>query len=72
MEQYEQIQDGNRRIRQMLNKVPEITILFWITKVLTTGMGEVFSDYLVSHMNPILAVAFAGIVLVASLVMQFF
>lgn len=55
----------------MLNKVPEITILFWITKVLTTGMGEVFSDYLVSHMNPILAVAFAGIVLVASLVVQF-
>jgi len=29
-----------------LSKVPEITIWFWVTKVLTTGMGEVFSDYL--------------------------
>jgi len=31
---------------QVLSKVPEITILFWITKILTTGQGEVFSDYL--------------------------
>lgn len=27
-------------------KVPEITALFWIIKVLTTGMGEAASDYL--------------------------
>lgn len=32
-------------MKTMSNKVPEITILFWITKILTTGMGEVFSDY---------------------------
>ena len=31
---------------QILSKVPEITLIFWITKILTTGMGEVFSDYL--------------------------
>ncbi|WP_155891131.1 hypothetical protein [Ectobacillus panaciterrae] len=55
----------------MLNKVPEVTIFFWITKVLTTGMGEVFSDYLVKHLNPIIAVALAGIGLVALLVLQF-
>ena len=27
-------------------KVPEITVLFWVIKVLTTGMGEAASDYL--------------------------
>jgi uncharacterized membrane-anchored protein len=27
-------------------KVPEITVLFWIIKVLTTGMGEAASDFL--------------------------
>lgn len=52
-------------------KVPEITILFWVTKVLTTGMGEVFSDYLVKHMNPIIAVAIGAIAFAASLLLQF-
>ena len=27
-------------------KVPEIVVLFWVVKVLTTGMGEAMSDYL--------------------------
>jgi uncharacterized membrane-anchored protein len=27
-------------------KVPEITVMFWAVKVLTTGMGETASDYL--------------------------
>jgi uncharacterized membrane-anchored protein len=27
-------------------KVPEITVLFWVIKVLTTGMGEAAADYL--------------------------
>ncbi len=54
-----------------LRKVPEVTLYFWIIKVLTTGMGETTSDYLVQHFNPILAVAFAGAVLVASLIWQF-
>ncbi|RKS80066.1 putative membrane-anchored protein [Motilibacter peucedani] len=27
-------------------KVPEVTVLFWVIKVLTTGMGEAASDYL--------------------------
>jgi uncharacterized membrane-anchored protein len=55
----------------ILTKVPEITFYFWLTKVLTTGMGEVFSDYLVKHINPIIAVAFGVIGLAASLVLQF-
>jgi uncharacterized membrane-anchored protein len=61
-------QGHNERI---FTKVPEITLYFWITKVLTTGMGEVFSDYLVKHINPIIAVALGGIGLAVSLVLQF-
>jgi uncharacterized membrane-anchored protein len=34
-------------------KVPEITAIFWILKVLTTGMGESMSDYLGSVGGPI-------------------
>src|SRR3954463_5927543 len=32
-------------------KVPEIGVLFWLIKVLTTGMGEAASDYL-GTLNP--------------------
>jgi uncharacterized membrane-anchored protein len=32
--------------RVAVAKVPEITALFWVVKVLTTGMGEAASDYL--------------------------
>lgn len=32
--------------RVLAAKVPEITALFWVVKVLTTGMGEAASDYL--------------------------
>jgi uncharacterized membrane-anchored protein len=34
------------KIRQMLNKVPEVTIFFWIIKVLCTTVGETAADYL--------------------------
>lgn len=32
--------------RQMLSKVPEVTIFFWIIKVLCTTVGETFADFL--------------------------
>src|SRR4051794_37429222 len=32
--------------RRMLNKVPEITLYFWIIKVLCTTVGETAADYL--------------------------
>jgi uncharacterized membrane-anchored protein len=59
------------QIRQIATKVPEATVLFWITKVLTTGMGETTSDYFVHVWNPITAIALAGIVLLISLAAQF-
>ncbi|MDQ2681478.1 MAG: hypothetical protein M3Y21_10755, partial [Candidatus Eremiobacteraeota bacterium] len=30
----------------MLNKVPEVIVLFWIIKVLATTVGETAADYL--------------------------
>jgi uncharacterized membrane-anchored protein len=32
--------------RRMLNKVPEVTVYFWIIKVLCTTVGESFADYI--------------------------
>jgi uncharacterized membrane-anchored protein len=32
--------------RQMLNKVPEVTIYFWVIKILCTTVGESFADYI--------------------------
>jgi uncharacterized membrane-anchored protein len=54
-----------------LSKVPEITVAFWITKVLTTGMGESTSDYLVLTLGPAIAIGIGAIVFAASLVAQF-
>ncbi|MDQ2845373.1 MAG: hypothetical protein M3Y77_03280 [Actinomycetota bacterium] len=45
----------SRHFREPLApKVPEITVLFWLIKVLTTGMGESTSDYL-AGLNRVLA-----------------
>jgi len=55
---------------QAMRKVPEVTIFFWIIKLLTTAMGESTSDYLVFHINPYIAVAVGGIGLIVSLVLQ--
>ena len=32
--------------RTMLNKVPEVTIYFWVIKILCTTVGESFADYI--------------------------
>jgi uncharacterized membrane-anchored protein len=54
-----------------LRKVPEITVFFWILKLLTTAMGEVTSDFLVHQFNPYFAVALGTSVFVIALVLQF-
>jgi len=58
-------------MRQLQSKVPEVTIIFWITKILTTGMGETTSDYLAHQMDPVIAVIIGGIALAAALFLQF-
>jgi uncharacterized membrane-anchored protein len=54
-----------------LRKVPEVTVGFWVTKVLTTGMGEATSDTLVHQLPPVVAVALGFAGLVIALVLQF-
>src|SRR5579864_825196 len=55
---------------RVMRKVPQVTIYFWIIKLLSTAMGESTSDYLVYHINPYFAVALGCIGLIASLVLQ--
>ena len=38
-------------LRRMLNKVPEITLYFWVIKVLCTTVGETASDYLADNLS---------------------
>jgi uncharacterized membrane-anchored protein len=57
--------------RAALSKVPEVTVLFWVAKVLTTGMGETASDTLANSLGPIPAVALGGLGLLVALVLQF-
>src|SRR4051812_45172687 len=37
---------GRSSARQMLNKVPEVTVYFWVIKILCTTVGETAADYL--------------------------
>jgi len=58
--------------RTLLNKVPEVTLFFWIIKVLSTTVGETFADFLsglglgLSGTTMVMTVAF-----IAVLVWQF-
>ena len=38
--------DGPSTARRMLNKVPEVTLWFWVIKILCTTVGETAADYL--------------------------
>ncbi len=56
--------------RKVLRKVPEVTIFFWIIKLLSTAMGESISDYLVHHIDPVVAVILGGIGFTIALILQ--
>jgi len=60
-------------LRQMLNKVPEVTLYFWVIKVLCTTVGETASDYLSENLNLGLTKTtfVTAALLVATLVFQF-
>jgi uncharacterized membrane-anchored protein len=61
------------RARKMLNKVPEVTLYFWIIKILCTTVGETASDYLATNLSLGLTKTtfITGTLLVATLVFQF-
>lgn len=52
-------------------KVPEVTLIFWAAKILTTGMGETTSDFLNHKFDPKLTVVASGLVLAAVMAVQF-
>ena len=37
--------------REMLNKVPEVTLWFWVIKIMATTVGETAADYLATNLN---------------------
>jgi uncharacterized membrane-anchored protein len=41
----------NASLPMLLNKVPEVTAIFWIIKVLSTTVGETGADYLAVHVG---------------------
>src|SRR6267154_2696802 len=55
---------------QGMRKVPEVTIYFWIIKLLTTAMGESTSDFLVHHVDPVIAVAIGAFGFTIAIVLQ--
>ncbi len=59
------------RARYAVAKVPQITILFWIIKIITTALGESTSDYLVTHMDPYVAVLGGLIAFLLAIKLQF-
>jgi uncharacterized membrane-anchored protein len=40
-----------RRFVAMLNKVPEVTLAFWVIKIMSTTVGETGADYLAVHVG---------------------
>jgi uncharacterized membrane-anchored protein len=53
----------SRSLRRAATKVPEITVIFWVLKLLTTGMGEAMSDFLGQQSVPLAGlVGIVGIV----------
>jgi uncharacterized membrane-anchored protein len=59
--------------RTMLSKVPEVTIFFWIIKILATTIGETAADYLADNLGLGLTTTtyIMGTVLAVVLVFQF-
>jgi uncharacterized membrane-anchored protein len=43
-------------------RVPDPTVMFWVLKILTTGVGEVASDFLVRTFDPVVVVLIAAVV----------
>src|ERR1700710_1200331 len=64
---------GQSRGARMLNKVPDVTIFFWIIKILCTTVGETAADFLNEHLGLGLTgtTIFTGALLVLALAYQF-
>jgi len=62
---------GNGRTGNMLNKVPEVTLIFWTIKIMSTTVGETSADYLAVHVGlgtTVTGLLMASLLLVALLI----
>lgn len=59
--------------RRMLNKVPEVTLVFWVIKVLATTVGETAADFLNVDLGLGLTLTsvIMAVLLIAALIVQF-
>lgn len=53
------------------SRVAQVSLAFWVIKILTTGMGETLADYLDHRYSPILVVVISGLVLTGAIAWQF-
>src|SRR6202163_443861 len=62
----------NRPVSDMLNKVPEVTLAFWVIKIMSTTVGETGADYLAVHagLGTVVTDSIMLTLLIASLLMQ--
>ena len=62
----------NTLTQELLNKVPQVTLLFWIIKILSTTVGETAADFLNMNLNFGLTHTsiFMGILLICALIFQ--
>ncbi len=58
---------GSGAARRLLNKVPEVTLLFWVIKILCTTVGETVSDFLNADVG--LGLATTGLVMGGALLL---
>ena len=65
--------DHQSGVKVILNKVPEITVFFWVIKILCTTVGETGADFLNTNLNLGLdgVTAIIGTMLVVTLIFQF-
>ena len=59
--------------RSMLNKVPQVTLYFWVIKILATTVGETAADFLATnfHLGLTKTTEIMGALLAIVLVAQF-
>ncbi|TXK76139.1 hypothetical protein [Paenibacillus sp. N3.4] len=64
---------SQNKLKILLSKVPEVTIFFWIIKILCTTVGETFSDFLNGNvgLGLTLTTIIMGIALIVVLYFQF-
>lgn len=62
-----------QRRTALLNKVPEVTVFFWIIKILCTSVGESFADYINETLGfgLVATTVLFGLALAASMAAQF-